>query len=116
MSEIKLQSVIFQWVWNFHPKTRRCLWHVPNGQGRSKIEAMMLKSSGVVAGVHDLHFIWEGKFYVFELKFQNGKQSKEQLLWGECVKAQGAIAYEIRTFEEFKDIFLRILESSEFGA
>lgn len=38
-----------------------CIWfHVPNGGGRSRVEAAILKGMGVRAGVPDLIFIWAG--------------------------------------------------------
>src|SRR4051812_48799971 len=77
-SEIQLQAKCFQWAWNTYPETRRCLAHVPNGSSRNKIEAVQLKASGVVAGVHDLFFYWKKQLYWFELKVDRNKQSAEQ--------------------------------------
>lgn len=109
MSEDKLQSQCFQWAWNAHPQTRRLLWAVPNGGWRHVIEAMKLKATGVVKGVHDMHFFWDKVLYTFELKVDKNRLSKEQKEWGELVRTHGAFTYEIRDFETFKDVFTKII-------
>lgn len=43
-------------------------FHCPNGGARSKPEAAILKMMGVVAGVPDLNYIWQGRYYGIELK------------------------------------------------
>lgn len=108
-SEIQLQAKCFQWAWNTYPETRRCLAAVPNGGSRNKIEAMQLKASGVLAGVHDLFFFWKGKLYWFELKVGENKQTKEQLEFGKAMEAQGAICIEIRSLEQFQQEFVNAL-------
>lgn len=108
-SELQLQAKCFQWLWNEYPETRLCCWHVPNGGARSKIEATQLKASGVVKGVHDLHFFWKGSLYVFELKVGTNRQTAEQKAWGEAMKRQGAILYEVREFQLFQNIINSIL-------
>ena len=109
MTEIQLQAQCFQYAWNEHPETRRLLAHVPNGSSRNKIEAMQLKASGVLAGVHDLFFYWKGQLYWFELKVGSNRQSPEQVAFGEAMKAQGAVCYEVRSFEQFQSIFTQII-------
>jgi hypothetical protein len=110
VSELQLQSQCFQWAWNNYPDTRRCLFHVPNGSSRNKIEATQLKASGVVAGVHDLLFQWDGQLFCFELKVGANKQSAEQIAFGKAMEAQGAICYEIRSLEQFQEIFKAIIQ------
>src|SRR5438552_955264 len=81
-TEIQLQTSCFQWAWNEHPRTRRLIAHVPNGSSRNKIEAMQLKASGVVPGVHDLFFFWNRQLYWFEMKVGSNKQSDAQIAFG----------------------------------
>lgn len=109
MSENQLQATIFQWAWNTYPQTRYCLWAVPNGGKRNKIEAQKLKATGTLAGVHDLHFIWKGIFYTFELKVGNNKLSSDQVKFKNAIESQGAKCFEIRTFIEFVKIFEKII-------
>lgn len=56
------------------------IWfHVPNGGGRSKAEAGILKSMGVRAGAPDLVFVLpDGKAAFIELKAGRGAQSIAQ--------------------------------------
>lgn len=109
MTEDQLQSKCFQWTWNTHPETRYCLWAVPNGGDRRPYEAARLKATGVVSGVHDLHFLWKGKFYTFELKVGSNKLSPHQITFGCQVLLHGGEWYEIRDFETFQKTFLGII-------
>lgn len=43
-------------------------FHVPNGGGRSKVEASILKGLGVKAGVPDIVILRAGRGYAIELK------------------------------------------------
>lgn len=110
LSELQLQSACFQWAWNTYPRTRMLLFHIPNGGSRNRIEATQLKSAGVVSGVHDLLFYWKGQLYWFELKVGTNKQSPQQIAFGATMLAQGAILHEIRSFEQFQEIFKQIVE------
>lgn len=110
MTEDQLQSKIFQYVWNEYPNLRRKLWAVPNGGDRNKREAAKFKATGVISGVHDLHFIYKQKFYTFELKVANNKFSENQLLFQKAIEQEGAICFEIRSFEQFINVFKSIIQ------
>lgn len=77
-AEIKIQSAFFQRTWNELPQTRRLLFAVPNGGTRNKVEASQLVASGMVAGIPDIVFLWDGKAYGIEFKTEIGRTSKEQ--------------------------------------
>jgi hypothetical protein len=109
MNENKLQAKCFQWFWNNFPGLRRTLWAVPNGGKRDKREAMTLKATGVISGVHDLHFIYNNRFYTFELKVGNNKFSENQLKYMEAIENQGAMSFEIRNFDQFREIITKII-------
>lgn len=96
MTEDQLQAACFQWLWNAHPEMRRCFWHVPNGKGRSIVDAVQLKAMGVVAGVSDMHVFWQSRLYIIELKTEVGRLSKAQELYKECMTKQGAKFYVCR--------------------
>lgn len=115
LSEDQLQAECFQWIWNTYPQTRRCIFAIPNGGKRSPTEAMKLRATGVVPGVHDILFVWNRQVYFMELKVGRNKQSADQILFGEAVKAQGAVCLEIRTFDEFKTAINHILFGSLSG-
>lgn len=95
-SENTLQAYLFKWAWNTYPESRRHIWAVPNGAKRSRYEQNLMKSTGLISGVYDLHCFWNGKFYAFELKYGKNKQSEEQSQWGEQMRQHGATVYEIR--------------------
>lgn len=67
------------------------LWyHVPNGGGRSKAEAGILKAMGVKPGVPDLAFILPGGQAAYiEVKPEGGYLRPEQKTWGREIAAAG---------------------------
>ncbi len=116
-SELALQAQMFQWAWNTYPQTRRLLFHVPNGGNRSAREGMQFKASGVIAGIPDLLFIWNGKTYGFEVKTLTGTVSKVQSDLHSIWEANGISVKVVRSLEEFKHAFLAILNTGkEFAA
>jgi hypothetical protein len=52
--------------------------HVPNGGGRSKIEAAILKGQGVKRGVPDLMIFAPGAVVAIEMKSEGGRTSPDQ--------------------------------------
>lgn len=108
-SEIALQSECFRWAWNNFPETRRCIFHVPNGGLRSKIEAMQLKASGVISGIPDVLFVWKGKLYPFEFKAENGRISPQQSEVHKAWLNQGVEVKVIKTFGEWEYCIKRII-------
>lgn len=120
MTEDQLQAMCWQYTWDELPQTRRLIWAVPNGSTRNQAEANKLKATGTLAGVHDLHMIWKGQFYTFELKvgnnqltrdrIVNGKKHYGQFEWGQKIIEHGAKWFEIRTFEQFKEIINNIIQ------
>jgi hypothetical protein len=65
-------------------------FHVANGGFRSPIEAAILKSLGVRAGVPDLIIIHDGKTYGLELKADGNKPTKLQIEAQDAMRAAGA--------------------------
>lgn len=109
-SEDQLQAACFQWGNNSLPvPDRGLLWAVPNGKKRSKREAMVLKATGVIPGVHDLHLWWKGILYTFELKWGSNTLTDDQEAWAEKIDRHGGVWYEIRSYEQFQQIFLSII-------
>lgn len=112
-SELQLQAACFQFCWNMRPATRYCIWAVPNGGTRNMMEGMAFKASGVLAGVHDLHFFWKARFYTFELKFGNNKMSDKQIKFKQIIEKNGGVCYLIESFEQFCIIFDEILNKND---
>lgn len=75
--EQSIQRAVFQ-----HLKTRPArgvfAFHPANGGYRKPIEAKILKSCGVVAGVPDIIAIKGGHTYALELKAGRGKPTDDQ--------------------------------------
>ena len=112
MTELQLQTECYKWAVNTYQELRfGCLFHVPNGGTRNKIEAMQLKASGVVAGIPDLILIHDSKAYGIELKTLIGKVSDKQIKVHESWKNQGIDTFVIRTFEDFQELIIKIVGS-----
>jgi len=84
--EQSLQKSIVTFIRTAYP--RAVCFHVPNGGGRSKIEAAIFKSIGVMSGVADLCILWKGGHVGFiEVKAGKGKLSENQLKFMDhCVR------------------------------
>lgn len=65
------------------------IFHVPNGGGRSKIEAAILKGLGVTAGIPDFIILWPGTCAGLELKAKGEKPTPAQLAIGELFQSMG---------------------------
>lgn len=124
MTEDQLQAECWQWAYNTYPAIRRILWAVPNGGERDPKVAAKLQATGVIAGPHDLHMIWDWQFYTFEAKVGNNKMTvdrrvvthsgRTKLIFGQvefanAMYSQGGMWFEFRTVEEFKEIFIGVM-------
>lgn len=107
-SEAAMQAELFQYFWNYHPVTRKRIFHVPNGGSRNKIEAVQLRAQGLIAGVPDLIVLWEGKMYGIELKVEGGKLSDAQKKLHEVWLNTGIKVFVCWSFEEAKQIIKNI--------
>jgi hypothetical protein len=66
------------------------IFHVPNGGWRSRIEAAILKGTGVKAGVPDIIAIKDGRCYALELKAPGGQVTPVQRDAHAALTAAGA--------------------------
>lgn len=111
-SETQIQAEAFQAAWNLYPETRRCIFHVPNGGSRNKIEGMQLKASGVIAGIPDVLFIWQGTIHAFEFKTEKGTISPDQSKVHKAWLSQGVKVHIVRSKDEFLSHIERITQRS----
>jgi len=112
MTEQKLQADCFMWALNTYPQLRRgCLFHVPNGGTRHKIEAMQMKATGVVAGIPDLILLNKGKCIGIELKIDSGAVSDKQKQVHQAWKEQSIEVFICWNLEEFKQLINNILNN-----
>lgn len=76
-------------------------FHVPNGGGRSKAEAGILKAMGVRPGVPDLGFILPtGMVAWVELKAAKGRLTPAQAEFRDMMRGRGIPIAECRSLEE----------------
>lgn len=99
-SEAKIQQLAITEIRNKYPETYGCLYHVPNGGIRDARTGSILKGQGVVPGIQDLHFIWQGKLYLIEVKDHDGEVSPDQKLIHATHKSHGIDTYLFRTSEQ----------------
>jgi len=78
------------WLW----------WHVPNGGWRSKVEAGILKSMGLKAGVHDVHILFAGRLHTIELKAPGETMEPEQETFADDMRAAGGLCAVAETVEQ----------------
>ena len=108
-TEDEIQYECYIWFHNTYKDLRGCLFAVPNGGARSALQGKIFKMTGVVAGVSDMLFMYNGVTYCFELKTNIGKQSEKQIWWQEVVQKQGFQYFIIRDLNTFQQIINSIL-------
>lgn len=87
---IKMLDAILPQPSHFH--------HVPNGGGRSKIEAAILKGQGVKPGVPDVFVFAPGVVVAIEMKIEGGRISPYQKAVMEKLRQCGvhtAVCYSV---------------------
>lgn len=104
--EQQIQKAVFQ-----HIKQRGApglfAFAVPNGGYRKPIEAAILKSQGVVAGVPDIVLIHKGRAFGLELKALGGRATANQLAAHSAMDEAGAFV----CIAEGLDRALKVLEA-----
>lgn len=101
-----IQAEIYKWYNNnFCLKNHdpQCIiFSVPNGGTRNIREALLLKATGLVAGVSDLIVIKQNEIIFVEVKTEIGKQSKEQKDFQKIIEKLGFKYILVRSLEDFK--------------
>jgi hypothetical protein len=87
--EAAIQRTVFQHV-RIRSAPNVFVFHCPNGGYRRPIEAAILKSLGVVAGVPDIIAIKDGRTYALELKALGGKPTDTQRATHHAMTNSGA--------------------------
>jgi hypothetical protein len=109
-SEDSLQSEIVKWFNNNyclkHHSPRCCIFSVPNGGFRNKIEAIKMCATGLKAGVSDLIVLLPNRAVFIELKIEKGIQSPVQKDFEQIVTNLGFEYFLVRSLDEFKKIII----------
>ena len=103
LSEVKIQSQIFQWHWNNYPDERGLLCYNLNNSA-NKIDGNRNKALGLIKGRADMVYYYNGSAIMIELKNAKGKQSKDQIEWQKLLESQGFKYVVIRSLEEFREL------------
>ena len=116
MKEDKIQSECVRWFNNTyclkHHNPRGIIFSVPNGGTRNDKEAMVLKATGLLAGVSDLILILPNSRILFiEFKTETGTQSIAQKEFESRVTALGYVYVLVRSIDEFKSLIDTYLNS-----
>jgi len=110
MSEQQIQTACVKWLWNTHPETRGLFFAV-NNNSEHVARAMNRKAVGVVPGVSDTVFLWNGQAYLIEFKTLKGRQSDVQKRWEAKVTEQGFKYSLIRSESEFRELIESIIKT-----
>lgn len=105
-AEDQIQAEIYKWYNNtfcLASHDPQCIiFSVPNGGTRNIKEALLLKATGVVAGVSDLIVIKQNEIIFVEVKTDIGNQSKQQKDFQQKVQKLGFKYILVRSLEDFK--------------
>ena len=108
-AESSLQRQCVSWFRTQYPADALMLFAVPNGGGRSVVEASIMKGEGVTAGVADLLLLearggWGCLCIEMKTTKKKSKQSDHQKAWQEATERAGNRYVVVRTLEEFRSI------------
>ena len=101
------QRACVTWFRAKYPDHAAMLFAVPNGGGRSRIEASIMKGEGVTAGVADLILLeargcWGSLCFEMKTTDRKSKQRPSQKEWQRQAEAHGNRYVVCRTLEEFQ--------------
>lgn len=102
-------------IWNKLPQTRLCLFHVPNGMFSNAREGAKFKAQGVISGVPDLVFVWNGKTHYIEVKCEKGKLSENQKALHQKWMEQGVSVNVMRSSEEIIRFVTELVEQGRLS-
>ena len=107
--ESQLQRQCVAWFRLQYPKHAKLLFAVPNGGGRSRVEAAIMKAEGVTAGVSDLILLEpRGGYGALCIEMKTGskssRQSESQKEWQKATEEAGNRYVVVRSLEIFQAV------------
>ncbi len=115
-SEAKIQQEALVYIRNKYPDTHGCIWHVPNGGLREKVNASILTGQGIIPGIQDIHILWLGQFYVIEMKDSTGSVSLDQRVIHAKHKLHGKDTYLFRHTDPLISFIEHIIRGESMDA
>ena len=91
------------WFHNSFPHLRGLLY-LNHNTPRNAIDGARLKAMGMVAGVADMTFLYQGRAIFLEFKTSTGRQSQAQKDWQKTIESQGFEYHVVRSLDEFRTI------------
>lgn len=118
--ESTLQRQCVAWFRTLYPRHATMLFAVPNGGGRSRTEAAIMKAEGVTAGVADLILLESrGGYGCLCIEMKTGdkasRQSASQKSWQKATENAGNKYAVTRSFDEFRDVVSKYMALSPSG-
>ena len=113
--ESNLQRSCVAWFRMQYPEHAEMLFAVPNGGGRSRTEAAIMKAEGVTAGVADLILLESRGGYgslCIEMKTgeKSSRQSASQKAWQNAAEDAGNKYAVVRSFDEFRALVYEYMD------
>ena len=107
--ESALQKSCVAWFRAQYPTHAPLLFAVPNGGGRSRTEAAIMKGEGVTAGVADLILLeargrWGSLCIEMKIRSKNSRQAASQKSWQAAAEAAGNRYAVIRSLDAFRSL------------
>jgi len=109
-TEDLLQAACVRWFRTTFPHLAPCLFSVPNGGKRDKVEQSRMITTGLTPGVPDLLLIVQGRALGIEMKTSTGSRSPAQKNLHRIWEQAGNRVEVVRDLETFKKIVLEYLE------
>ena len=112
--ESNLQKTCVSWFRAQYPEHALMLFAVPNGGGRSRTEAAIMKGEGVTAGVADLILLearggWGALCIEMKTDEKASKQRPSQKAWQKAAVEAGNRYEVVRTLPEFQGIIRKYM-------
>lgn len=111
--EADLQAACVHWFRLQYPQL--LMWHIPNGEKRTKAAGNRLKKMGVLKGVPDLFLAYPTRFYsglFVEMKIGYTTESAEQKSVMMLLGNAGYKVETVKTFERFQEVIRGYLGNS----
>lgn len=109
--EMQTQAAFFSWL-SYYPRLRVSTFSIPNGGGRSLIEAVNLKRTGVLSGIPDVFMAIPNKTSCgafIEFKASGNKVTKQQATMMEILQKNGYSCFVCCSLNEAREAVTKYL-------